>query len=201
MDKPEWWQGIPADEKRFREPSFPVANQPRETVSWYQAVAFCRWLSAKVGEAIMLPHEYEWEVAARWAGDKTDNRSYPWGSEFDSEKANTNEGGIGQTTAVGLYPAGKQSELNLYDLSGNVWEWCRNTYENPDDDQNDSSDKRRVLRGGAWLYNSYDRAGGLPSLRPSRLPRPRLRVSGGCRASFLISSRSLITVFAGVAVA
>ena len=112
---PDWWQGIPDDEREFSEPRFPYANHPRERVSWYQAVAFCRWLNAKLGEDIQLPHEYQW-----------------------------------QTTAVGLYPAGKNEALELYDLSGNVWEWCRNKYDNPDDDGVDRSDAWRVVRGGSF---------------------------------------------------
>ena len=105
----------------------------------------------KLGQAIELPHEYEWEVAARWDGEKADGRTYPWGDEFDPQKANTHEGGIRQTTAVGLYPAGKNEALDLYDLSGNVWEWCRNKYDNPYDDAVEQSGDWRVLRGGAWI--------------------------------------------------
>ena len=142
-----WWEGMPADTQEWGEQAFPYANHPRERVSWYQAAAFCRWLSHKLDEAIQLPHEYEWEVAARYP----DSRFYPWGDEFDKEKTNTREGGVGQTTAVGLYPSGKNPALELYDLSGNVWEWCRNKYANPDDDAVDTSGARRVLRGGSWL--------------------------------------------------
>ena len=124
-------------------------------MSWYQAVAFCRWLSDKLGEEIDLPHEYEWEVAARYP----DGRFYPWGNDFDATKANTNEGGLSQTTAVGIYPDGANPTLKLYDLSGNVWEWCRNKYDKPDEtwmdkDPVDRSGDRRTLRGGSWLGNS-----------------------------------------------
>ncbi|NKQ37578.1 MAG: SUMF1/EgtB/PvdO family nonheme iron enzyme [Chloroflexi bacterium] len=153
---PKWWEGLPEKEKQFREPGFPYANHPRERVSWYQAIAFCRWLSDKLGYEVTLPHEYEWEVAARWDGKKADGRAYPWGDEFDPKKANTYEGGVGQTTAVGLYPAGKNKALNLYDLSGNVWEWCRNKYDNPDDDAMDQSGNWRVLRGGSWYYDALN---------------------------------------------
>lgn len=169
-DKPEWWQGIPDKERQFGEPSWTYANHPRETVSWYQAVAFCRWLTAKlhknkllgnqlVGDLrayeILLPHEHEWEVAARWPNEAVQERIYPWGLAFDAAKANTIEGdSIGGTTAVGLYPSGKNSALNLYDLSGNVWEWCRNKYDEPDADQVDESTDRRVLRGGSWVLDA-----------------------------------------------
>ncbi len=158
-----WWQGIPDKEREFSDPAFPYANHPRERVSWYQAVAFCRWLSAHLDEEIRLPREVEWEVAARYP----DGVSYPWGNTFDSEKANTDEGGVGQTTAVGSYPAGKNSALNLYDLSGNVWEWCANKYKTPDDVAVDRSNDTRVLRGGSWYdFDNPARAASRYSLTP-----------------------------------
>ncbi|MBK8934515.1 MAG: SUMF1/EgtB/PvdO family nonheme iron enzyme [Chloroflexi bacterium] len=147
---PRWWQDIPNGERRFSEPRFPYANHPRERVSWYQAMAFCRWLSDKLEMDIRLPHEVEWEVAARWP----DGRFYPWGNAFDSHKANTREAGISLTTAVGMYPSGRNEALELYDLSGNVWEWCRNRYDKPESDlatdEVDISSDSRVLRGGSW---------------------------------------------------
>ncbi len=142
-----WWRGLPDKERQIDNPYFSYANGPRETVSWYQAVAFCRWLSDKLGYTVELPHEYEWEVAARWP----DNRFYPWGNKFDAAKANISEGNnVGEPTAVGLYPHGANSKLNLYDLSGNVWEWCRNKFKTPDDEGVDGSDDWRVLRGGSF---------------------------------------------------
>jgi formylglycine-generating enzyme required for sulfatase activity len=151
-----WWAGMPEMAKDWDDPKYPVreikpqafpyTNHPRENVSWYQAVAFCRWLSAYLEADIRLPHEYEWEAAARYP----DGRFYPWGADFDGEKANTNEGEIGSTTAVGSYPAGRQPELDLYDLSGNVWEWCCNKYDDPEDDSVDVDGDWRALRGGSW---------------------------------------------------
>lgn len=145
-----WWRGLPEEEQQIRDPYFPHTNSPRETVSWYQAIAFCRWLSDKLGYAVELPHEYEWEVAARYP----DGRSYPWGNKFDPAKANTDRD-VGQTTAVGLYLHGINPSLKLYDLSGNVWEWCRNKGEEPDDEQIDESVDGRVLRGGSWSNLRY----------------------------------------------
>ena len=150
-----WWRNMPADAQKWDEQRFPYANHPREMVNWWQAMAFCRWLSDKLGQTITLPHEYEWETAARWP----DGRYYPWGNEFDSAKANTDEGKIGQTTAVGLYPSGKNAPLELYDLSGNVWEWCRNRDGKPESDLDpervDMGRSSRALRGGSWFNPRY----------------------------------------------
>ena len=71
-----------------------------------------------------------------------------WGEKWDSSRANTSESGLSRTTAVGLYPKGA-SPVGALDMSGNVWEWCLNEYENPDRIDL-SSENRRVLRGGSW---------------------------------------------------
>ncbi len=132
-----------------------VDNHPVVGVSWYEAVAYCNWLNkTNPGRRFRLPTEAEWERAAR----HTDRREYPWGNEFDPEKANTDER-IGQTTAVGLYPLGK-SECGAYDLAGNVWEWCSSQYEKYPYDPKDGREElkgtdTRVLRGGAW-YGDKD---------------------------------------------
>ena len=160
-----WWRGMPEagkdwDGRVYRvrewgEQAFKFDNHPREMVSWYQAVAFCRWLSDKLGYDVDLPTEDEWEVAARYP----DGRFYPWGNKFDPTKANTSESGIGQTSAVGIFPEGANPALGLYDLSGNVWEWCRNKYSYPADTTVDDSGAARTLRGGSWAdYRSSTRA-------------------------------------------
>ena len=153
----QWWMGIPQEDRyglarEISDPKSVLTNHPRETVSWYQAVAFCRWLSEKLGYEVRLPHEYEWEVAARF----NDGRFYPWGTEFEASKGNTEEGQLGQTTAVGLYPTGIQSELGLFDMSGNVWEWCLNKDDDPRDVTVDVSADDRVLRGGSFDFNDDD---------------------------------------------
>jgi formylglycine-generating enzyme required for sulfatase activity len=173
-DHEAWWAEMPKDRQDFSEPRWSCVNYPRENVSWYQAMAFCRWLTSKLRSGqlptgaltgdlkayvITLPHEYEWEVAARWPNESVRELVYPWGSDFDADKANTSEGGLRQTTSVGIYPSGRNKALDLYDLSGNVWEWCRNKYGSPDDDKMDGSDNWRELRGGSWFnYQDHARA-------------------------------------------
>jgi len=70
----EWWKDIEQSMEADK-PSWLEANAPRETVSWYEAVAFCRWLSARTGTNIRLPTEWEWQQAAT-GGDA--GREYPW---------------------------------------------------------------------------------------------------------------------------
>jgi formylglycine-generating enzyme required for sulfatase activity len=99
---PAWWTDLPG-QKKPGEPRWPVGNRPAERVSWYDAMAYARWLSARLGYEVRLPSEWEWQHAA--TGGKPD-REYPWGKEWDAARANTHESGLGQTTAVGMYPQG-----------------------------------------------------------------------------------------------
>jgi hypothetical protein len=151
-DNGEWWKDI--EQSHGREQSkWQEANCPRETVSWYDAVAFCRWLSAKTGTNIRLPTEWEWQQAAM-GGDQT--RDYPWTGEWDAERCNSKENQIGRTTAVGMYPNGATSQKVL-DMAGNLWEWCLNKYENPSASESlniDASYMQRVIRGGSYYNGS-----------------------------------------------
>jgi hypothetical protein len=147
---PDWWRGLDMPDGHNAAPgdqAFKFWNHPREGVSWYDAVAFCRWLSAKRGEEIRLPTEQEWERAARG----TDGREYPYSGTFDAAKGNTRETGIGQTSAVGIFPDG-ESPVGALDMSGNVWEWCLNKYGEPSN-VSLSGTNIRVLRGGSWFDN------------------------------------------------
>ncbi|MDX2029106.1 MAG: SUMF1/EgtB/PvdO family nonheme iron enzyme [Blastocatellia bacterium] len=172
-----WFEGLAAkDEDRPPgEQRFKFANHPRERVNWYGAIAFCRWLSWRLGGgydlkkvddwAVRLPTEFEWEKAAHG----TDGRIYPYEGEFDSAKGNTLETHIGQTSAVGIFPNGA-SPYGVMDMSGNVWEWCLNNYEKPAQEarnENLRTDKNRILRGGSFVnhfvlaravYRIHDRA-------------------------------------------
>lgn len=127
-------------------------------VSWFEAVAFCRWLSEKLRLDILLPSEAEWERAAR--GPK--GRLYPWGDEADlARRCNMDETRIGHTSAVGLFsngdtPCAAGNEKGAADLAGNVWEWCRTPWlsDYKDYEKKVSDDlegnSARVLRGASW---------------------------------------------------
>ena len=153
----EWWQGL-AKQPTPRPPMWSYANHPRETVSWYEAMAFCRWLEARLrergelpeGGQVRLPSEREWEKAARGS----DGREFPWG-EFQPGHANMDEqwDGVGpynlaQTSAVGIYPQGA-SPYEVLELAGNVWEWCADKFDEPGD-IDPGGKGRRVVSGGSW---------------------------------------------------
>jgi Sulfatase-modifying factor enzyme 1/AAA ATPase domain len=143
----EWWEGL--SEKGEREPGTqfrPLDNHPAENVSWYDAVAFCRWLSRRLEQEIRLPTEWEWQQAAT-GGDPAN--VYPWGPEWDATRANTGESRLSRTTAVGLYPQGAWPGGPL-DMSGNVLEWCLNEHEDPRRIGTEG-DASRVVRGGSWF--------------------------------------------------
>lgn len=125
-------------------PIFPVVG-----VNWFEAEAYCRWLSTQI---VAKPAEYtvrlatslEWERASRGV----EGFEYPWGIGFRKENANTWEAMTDQssssngTTAVCTYPQGI-SPVGAWDMSGNVWEWTTTWYD---------EDKRyRVVRGGSWI--------------------------------------------------
>ncbi len=160
---PQWFEGLAAndDNRRMNEQYFKFSNHPRETVNWYQAIAFCRWLSWRLGGkfdlekvadwAVRLPTEFEWEKAARG----TDGRIYPYKGDYDPARGNTHDTGIGQTSAVGIFPNGA-SPYGVMDMSGNVWEWCLSDYQKPEPDagkENLRSNASRPLRGGSWNDN------------------------------------------------
>ncbi|MEK7833514.1 MAG: formylglycine-generating enzyme family protein, partial [Acidobacteriota bacterium] len=162
LKDPRWFEGLAASEEEHQagDQAFKFDNHPRERVSWYQAMAFCRWLSWRLGGLydlkkvadweVRLPTEFEWEKAARG----TDGRLYPYKGEYDPKKGNT-EQIIGQTSAVGIFPNGA-SPYGVEEMSGNVWEWCLSNYSKPKFDaakENLRTDDNRVLRGGSWGYD------------------------------------------------
>lgn len=153
---PDWWKDMPENVNDGpRTPRWPEPNRPRETVSWYEAVAFCRWLSRRLGFEVRLPTESEWQQAAT-GGDS--GNIYPWGGEWNAERCNTLESGLNRTVAVGLYPASTNTQ-GVYDLFGNLWEWCLNMYDRYGYTAVDSSNASRGLHGGSWdIVGNSDRA-------------------------------------------
>ncbi len=135
-------------------------NHPVVNVSWHDAMAYAQWAGKR------LPTEAEWEKAASWDGLKKEKRVYPWGDDFDANKCNSSESGIGDTTPVGKYSPRGDSFYGVADMAGNVWEWCadwysENYYKNspPENPQGPASGQYRVLRGGSWDDDSdYVRA-------------------------------------------
>ncbi len=145
--------GTPWTEPRYwTDTKWNGAEQPVVGVSWYEAVAFCLWLSDVTGENIMLPTEDQWQYAAQ--GD--DGRTYPWGNDWDCKRCNNSVKPCDSnvTTPVRQYEAVNQSEFGVVDMAGNVWEWCLTDYDNKTNSSN-SRANNRVLRGGSWVnYNT-----------------------------------------------
>jgi formylglycine-generating enzyme required for sulfatase activity len=149
-----WWSGlVRPDQPGDRQGRF--SNYPMTRVSWFEASAFCRWLSSRMKNVIpvrcviRLPCEWEWQQAA-CGGDAS--REYPWGEWLD-DRANTMEGGLGRATAVGLYPHGtwlSESAMGPLDMSGGVLEWCQNQYEHFREQALSDDESQRVMRGGSW---------------------------------------------------
>lgn len=127
-------------------------NNPMYYVSWEEAQAFCRELSAKTGKTYLLPTEAQWEYAAR-GGNKSKGYKYSGGYAIDAVAWYYPNSG-NSTHAVKQKRA---NELGLYDMSGNVWEWCSDRFGSYSSSEQINptgagSGQRRVLRGGCW-YN------------------------------------------------
>ncbi len=139
-----------------------TAVYPVERISWLDAVEFCKKLSAKEGKIYRLPTEAEWEFACR-AGTKS---VFHLGNDFNSNLANINglsysaygkeEAGPfhRSTVTVGGY---KGNDFGLFDMHGNVQEWCADWYADDyyknspkDDPQGPKDGTERVMRGGGW---------------------------------------------------
>jgi len=145
--EPRYWE-----DERFNPPNHPVVG-----VSWYDAMAYARWRGRR------LPTEAEWEKAARG----NDSRVYPWGEKwakgFSLFFVNVYgmEDQYSHTAPVDYFPSGI-SPFGVFNMSGNVWEWCLDWYE-PDYYRNSpelnpegpETTRMKVVRGGSWI-NTLD---------------------------------------------
>jgi formylglycine-generating enzyme required for sulfatase activity len=153
-EKYSWGQPFHWTDRKWNQIDYPVVG-----ISWYECVAYCRWLSKITGRPYRLPTAAKWEKGARGS----DGRIYPWGNQWEVKRCNTSEGGQGGTTPVGTYADGA-SPYDLLDMAGNVWEWCTTKWGKsyPYDAQQDEwqSDylegiSARALRGGSWFNYLY----------------------------------------------
>ncbi len=141
-------------------------DHPVVNVSHKDAVVFCAWLSEKDGRTYRLPTEAEWEYACR-VGTKT---AFSFGEKLNGNEANCNGNYPYGTKIKGRYLKGtakvgsyKSNAFGLYDMHGNVWQWCEDFYgdykavpagNNPQQISSQSKESSRVLRGGSWYYGS-----------------------------------------------
>ena len=124
-------------------------------VCWYEARAYCAWLSSQTDRVFSLPSEAQWEIAARGR----DGRRYAWGNAFDPTRCNAFDAHVRRPTPIGVFPAGNTPE-GVADMNGNVWEWTSSAYQKFPYDALDGREDAardatgRVGRGGSWRNRS-----------------------------------------------
>jgi uncharacterized protein (TIGR02996 family) len=155
---PSWFSRTAGDKDKVQ--GLDTRKFPVEKVSWEDAVEFCRKVSQKTGKQVQLPTEAQWEYACR-AGTKT---AFHFGDTLNGKEANCNGNFpygtrtkgpyLERTCEVGSY---RPNAFGLYDMHGNVWEWCQDRYEEKyyenspwQDPQGGQNGTVRVLRGGSW---------------------------------------------------
>lgn len=157
-DEEKWWANsgwLTREERgwtraRFSKKSEAEWNEIPVRVSWYEALAYCQWLSAMTSRRITLPTRGQWLYAAQGS----DMRAYPWGNTWDCVKCNNS---VFPCSSTGATPVRKfegigDSPFGVIDMTGNLWEWCTNkTFESLDFYD---SGKRITLCGGWWDYGN-----------------------------------------------
>lgn len=172
-DEPQWWMPTGWSARNtcgWTEPRFwsdtswagNQSNRPVVGVSWYEAIAYAKWLSSQLGYDVRVCSEAEWEKAARGQ----DGRTYPCGAHLDADAvhASSQEQDCGAAAPVGCYPL-SISPWGIEDLVGNTYAWTRSRwgpaearpgfgypYVADDGREGMQSDDYRVVRGGAWNF-------------------------------------------------
>lgn len=136
---PRWWT-----HRGFNAPDAPVVG-----VSWYEAIAFCRWLSDVLGETITLPTEQQWQRAAQ--GD--DNRAYPWGGELPEFNWYTSGDYSGNHPAVNQFEGEVDSPFGVIHMASDIWKWCLTEYTTGNTPLD--GDVERIIRGGQGYPVTY----------------------------------------------
>lgn len=139
--QPRYWT-----DPKWNRPDHPVVG-----VSWFEAVAYCNWLSSKLAVNIVLPSEDQWQYAAQGK----DGRNYPWGDDWDCNKCNNSVKPCSSnyTTPVQHYEGKGDSPFGVVDMAGNIWEWCVTDYNRSTNDIHVSAISP-VLKGGAWKVDN-----------------------------------------------
>jgi formylglycine-generating enzyme required for sulfatase activity len=145
--QPAYWH-----DDAFNNPAQPVVG-----VCWFEARAYCAWLSIQTGQTFRLPTEAEREAAARGV----QCRRYAFGDDFDAARCNTFETHIRRTAPIGIFPGGGTPE-GLVDMTGNTLDWTSSLYTPYPYDAADGREApsppgaRRVVRGGSWNNDQVD---------------------------------------------
>jgi formylglycine-generating enzyme required for sulfatase activity len=157
------------DSKSYKDCLLNGAQQPVVEVSWNDAVAYAKWLSAQSGKQIRLPYEFEWEYACRagtetmryWGDNEKLSCEYANVADFTAKQkwpewsVHDCDDGFAVTSPVGSF---KPNSFHLYDMLGNVWEWCNNKYAGSGNEKAAAADHQRlgcsldcrVARGSCW---------------------------------------------------
>lgn len=147
----------------WNDPKWGIPNRPIVGVTWFEAMAYCAWLTEELqlrkilpdGYLARLPTEAERERAARG----TDGRFWPWGNEWKDDYANNYIKNWQTTSSVGIFLAG-MSPCGALDLAGNIREWCHTLmaeypYNSNDGRENPEADGERTVRGGLYASGRY----------------------------------------------
>jgi formylglycine-generating enzyme required for sulfatase activity len=154
----QWYPpGRQTQPERWNDDAYNNPAQPVVGICWYEARAYCAWLSAQTGVEFRLPTEAEREATA--CGIQ--GRRYAYGNDHDSARCNTFETHLRRTAPIGVFPGGETPDpAGIVDMTGNVWDWTSSLYkpypyEAADGREAPSGDESsaRVVRGGSWRDN------------------------------------------------